>query len=100
MNFLSSLTSIFLGALLGFIFSICLFYLTNKLYVKLQRETVSKNLIKEFEFNELYLKKLLENLKNIIEKIGTNDRDTYYYCIYKDYQRQFMQSYFQQGTHY
>jgi len=70
MSFCQNLLSTFIGALLGFIFSICLFYFTNKW------------------------------AKKAIEKITVNDKDVFYYFNYIGYQRLFIQTYFQQGFLY
>ena len=100
MNFWQNIISTFIGAFLGFIFSICLFYLTNKWSKKSQRKSLEKNLIKEFEFNEHYLQKILEDLKKAIEKITVNDKNVFYYFNYVSFQRLFTQTYFQQGFLY
>jgi len=100
MEYWTSLISTFIGALLGFIFSLCLFYLVNKWNRNLQRKSLQKNLIKEFEFNGHYLQSLLGNLNKAIEKINADDKKLYYYCYYKDFQRLFIHLYFQQGIHY
>ena len=100
MNFWQNIISTFIGAFLGFVFSICLFYLTNKWSKKTQRKSLEKNLIKEFEFNEHYLQKILEDLKKAIEKITVNDKNVFYYFNYVSFQRLFTQTYFQQGFLY
>lgn len=100
MNFWQNVFSTFIGALLGFVFSIFLFYLTRRWSKKAQKKSLEKNLIKEFEFNAHYLQKILEDLKKAIEKITVNDKDVFYYFSYISYQRLFTQTYFQQGFLY
>ena len=100
MNFWQNVFSTFIGALLGFIFSIFLFYLTSRWSKNAQKKSTEKNLIKEFEFNEHYLQKVLADIKKAIEKITVNDKNVFYYFNYKSYQRLFVQSYFQQGFLY
>lgn len=100
MNFWQNVFSTFIGAILGFIFSICLFSLTSKWTKKDQKKSLEKNLIREFEFNEHYLQKILEDLKKTIEKITVNDKNVFYYFNYISYQRLFAQTYFQQGFLY
>ena len=100
MNFYQNIFSTFIGVFSGFIFSIFLFYLTNRWSKKTQKKSLEKNLVKEFEFNEHYLQKILENLKKGIEKVTVNDKNVFYYFNYVSYQRLFTQSYFQQGFLY
>ena len=100
MNFWQNMFSTFIGALLGFVFSIFLFYLTNRWTKKREKESLEKNLVKEFEFNEHYLQKVLESLKKAIEKMTVNDKEVFYYFNYIGYQRLFIQTYFQQGFLY
>ena len=96
MSFYQNLVSIFLAVLLGFIFSIILFYLTNKWNRKAQKKSLEKNLIKEFEFNEKYLQGIVKKLSEAIEDITIENRSKYYYFSYKSYQRLFTIVYFKQ----
>jgi hypothetical protein len=98
--FWQNIISTFIGAFLAFIFSICLFYLTTHLQKKSQRASLEKNLIREFEFNEQYLAKLLSELNKAIEKITVNDHNVYFLGKYEGFQRLFIQFYFQQGFLY
>src|SRR3989338_9138279 len=100
MSFWQNLFSTLIGALLGFIFSICLFYFQNKWSKKAEKESLEKNLVKEFEFNEHYLQKVLDEIKKVIEKITVDDRAVYYFFNYLRYQRLLIQTYFQQGYLY
>lgn len=100
MNFWQNVFSTFIGALLGFILSIFLFYLTRRWSKNAQKKSLEKNLIKEFEFNEHYLQKILKDLNKAIEKITVNDKGVFYYIKYISYQRLFTQDYFRQGFLY
>jgi len=100
MNFCQNVLSTFIGVILGFIFSIFLFYLTQRWTKKTQKKSLEKNLVKEFEFNEHYLRKILEDIKKTIEKITVNDKNVFYFFNYISYQRLFAQAYFQQGYLY
>jgi len=100
MNFWQNVLSTFIGALFGFVFSIFLFYLTQRLSKNAQKKSLEKNLVKEFEFNEHYLRKILDDLKKTIEKITVNDKNVFYFFNYISYQRLFTQTYFQQGYLY
>jgi len=61
MNFSLNVLSTFIGVLLGFIFSIVLFYLQQRWTKNTQKKTLEKNLAKELEFNEHYLRKILDD---------------------------------------
>jgi phosphate/sulfate permease len=100
MNFYQNVLSTFIGAILGFIFSIFLFYLTQKWSNRTEKKSLEKNLIKELEFNEHYLSKILQDIKKTIEQITVNDKQVYYYFNYMSYQRTFIQTYFQKGYLY
>lgn len=100
MNFCQNVLSTFIGVILGFIFSIVLFYLTQRWTKSTKKKSLEKNLVKEFEFNDRYLKKILDDLKKAIEKITVNDKNVFYYFNYVNYQRLFINSYFQEGYLY
>ena len=100
MNFYQSVFSMFIGALLGFIFSLFLFYLKEKWSRNAEKKSLENNLIKEFEFNGNYLRKILGDMNKTIEKITVNDKNVFYYFNYMSYQRIFIQAYFQKGYLY
>ena len=100
MNFCQNVISTFIGVTLGFIFSIILFYFQQRWIKKTQKKSLEKNLVKEFEFNKHYLRKILKDIKKTIEKITVNDKNVFYYFKYIGYQRLFTQIYFQQGYLY
>jgi len=95
-NFLST----FMGAILGFIFSLALFYITRVVAQKSDIKILKKNLNKEFEFNIYFLKNLLNNLNGVIEKITANNKNVWFVHQYEEYQRVFTQAYFQRGLLY
>ena len=100
MTFWENTLSTFIGAVLGFIFAIVLFYLTNIWSRKLHKKSFDKNLAKECEFNEYYLEKIVRELQKVIEKIGVNDKNVFHYFNYVSYKRLYTQGYFQQGFLY
>ena len=100
MSFCQNLFSTFIGVLFGFIFSIFLFYLTGKWSKRAQKKSLEKNLIKEFEFNNHYLKRIFDDLNKVIEKIAVNDKNVFIFFNYISYQRLFITTYFQQGYLY
>jgi len=100
MSFCQNLFSTFIAVLFGFIFSIFLFYLTGKWAKRAQKKSLEKNLIKEFEFNNEYLKKIIADLNKVIEKITVNDKEVFIFFNYLNYQRLFISTYFQQGYLY
>lgn len=101
MTFTEHLVSTFLGSVFGFLFSIVLFYLNNKLAKDRERKTLEKNLAKELDFNIIFLERLLEDVKKVIEKVMVEDRDTKtFYFRYSNFQRLFLSAYFREGYMY
>ena len=100
MTFWQSFFPTFSGALLGFIFSIVLFYITNKLNANKNKKTLESNLIKELEYNLAFLKRLISDLNKCIEIVSADDRNIFLFFDYKYYQRLFLLRYFQEGYLY
>lgn len=97
MTFWQSVAATFIGALFGFLFSIALFYITTIIFRKRQRRILEKNVIKEFEFNEDYLKRLQQELGKVIEKISLDDKTIFNYLKYTSYASLFIKAYFGEG---
>lgn len=100
MDFWQTLLSTFFGALLAFIFSIILFYITQEVSSANKKSKLEKYLFYEFEYNQNYLKKVLEDLQKCIEKITVNDKQLFAVFNFAQYQRLFINQYFQHGHLY
>lgn len=89
--------SIFLPALLAFIFSIILFYLTKLVSNTLEKRRLEGNLINEFELNALLLKNLLRELEHLeylsFRNIAKNDKPITT-PVYTNYRRFFTETFF------
>lgn len=97
MSFWTNMFSTFIGALLGFVLSIALFYLTSRWSKKSREEELEKSLIKELEYNGYYLEERLKELKKSIERVSADDKTAFPFFDYTGYQRVFLQEYFKQG---
>ncbi len=99
-SFFQNLFSTFLGAVLGFIFSIILFHIVEDKKEKKTKKTLIRSLKKEFEFNIYLLKKLKDDISKIIEKVNGDNHEIYIYLKYNEFQTFFLQRYFQLGYMY
>ena len=100
MTFWQYLLATFGGVGLGFVFSIFLFYLTNRWGRNTRRRLLEKNVVKEFEFNEKYLEEVVKKLDEAIQDITIGDKNGSYYFNYRSYQRLFTNAYFMQDFLY
>ena len=100
MTFWQNVSSTFIGALFGFVFSLFLFYLTTKWARSSHKKSLEKNLVQELQFNIDFLKKVLGDLGKVIERITVDERNVFYFFEYARYQSFFLLAYFQQGYLY
>lgn len=100
MTFWEYVLATFGGVGLGFVFSIFLFYLTNRWGRNTRRKLLEKNVAKEFEFNEKYLGEVMKKLDEAIQDITIGDKTRFYYFNYRSYQRLFTNAYFMQDFLY
>ncbi|TKJ44694.1 hypothetical protein CEE35_07045 [Candidatus Aerophobetes bacterium Ae_b3b] len=100
MTFWEYVFATFGGVGLGFVFSIFLFYLTNRWGRNTRRKLLEKNVVKEFEFNEKYLEEVVKKLEEAIQDITVGDKTRFYYFNYRSYQRLFTNAYFMQNFLY
>ncbi len=101
MNFYENMFSTFIGALAGFVFSIILFYLTNKWKEKDKKKNLRKNLLKELDYDLIYLTDILSDINKVVEKIGINaPEECFIFLKYSGYQSLFLNIYFREGFLY
>lgn len=77
MTFEQQILSTFIGALAGFIFSIFLFYLTEKFKINKTNKDLSNNLQKELNHNISFLENYKDEFEKIIRKISANDKQIF-----------------------
>ncbi len=100
MTFWQYLLATFVGVALGFVFSIILFYLTNRWSRNARKKSLEGNLVKEFVFNEKYLQDLIKKLDAALQDITVENRNAYHYFRYRSYQQLFTTTYLSQDFIY
>src|SRR3989304_9642800 len=76
-------SSTFIGASLGFIFSIALFYLIERWRARWIHKGLCDNLQKEFDFNIVLITEMQEGVEEILRKITANNPRIYTTVFYK-----------------
>ncbi|MFA5173447.1 MAG: hypothetical protein WC435_03570 [Candidatus Paceibacterota bacterium] len=92
--------STFIGALSAFIFSIFLFYLTEKWKNKLANKNLGDCLQKEIDYNIIFLEKYKEDYEKMLRQISANDKQIYTVFRFEKLQRLFLQEAFNKGILY
>lgn len=100
MTFEQQIISTFIGALAGFIFSIFLFYFTEKWKNSRINKDLSNNLQKEFDYNINFLDGYKDEFEKLIRKITANDRQIFTVFRFKKLQRLFILEAFNKGLLY
>jgi hypothetical protein len=77
LSFWQNVESTALGATLGFVFSIALFYLSQKVSRSTWRRDSRKSFSKELEFNRKYIETQLGALDKTIERIANDEREVF-----------------------
>lgn len=101
MNFWQQAAATFIGALSGFIFSIALFYVTEKVKQHSYADNLEKNLQKELDFNLSLLETIKDEIDELLRKITANDAQHIFTIFkYEQLQKNFLQQAFWNGTLY
>jgi uncharacterized membrane protein YgaE (UPF0421/DUF939 family) len=100
MKFGQQILATLIGTIAGFIFSIILFYLTNKWKINSYKKNVVKNFSKEIEYNLSLINRLHSQINDVISKVTADRIDIYTYLDYKRYQRLFLDELFRQEVLY
>jgi len=90
----------FIGALVAFIFSISLFYLTEKWKRSIANKDLNKNIQKESEYNLEYLSRQKTNIDDAINDVAANNRYLRFIPYFYKLQRQFILEAFNKGLLY
>lgn len=100
MTFGEQIIATFIGAISAFIFSIALFYFTEKWKNSTVNKNLRDNLQKEFEYNIAFLEECKSDFDKLLRKVTAND--TQIYTIFRFYrlQRLFILEAFNKGLLY
>lgn len=100
MTFGQQLLATLIGTISGFLFSIALFYFTQKIKHLNEKSNIFKSLKSEFRYNLSLLNNLLNDINKTITKISADDKDIFFYFRYSNFQRLFLQEAFRLGLLY
>jgi hypothetical protein len=95
--------STFFSTFFAFLFAILIFFLSRFVIKYFERKRLQKNLINEFELNELFLHNLLRELEHLeylsFRNIARNEKKVSA-PVYTNYRRFFTEAYFKDGVLY
>lgn len=77
MAFWQNVLSTAIGATLGFVFSIALFYISQRVRENTWRRDVRKSFYRELEFNRDYVVAQLDALEKTIERVSNDEREVF-----------------------
>ncbi len=100
MTFEQQSLATFIGALAGFVFSIFLFYLTEKWKNNKANKDLSNNLQRELAYNSNFIESYKEDFEKLIRKIAANDRQIFTIFRFNKLQRLFLFESFNKGLLY
>lgn len=100
MTFGQQIASTFIGAFAAFIFSLTLFYLTEKWKNSRMNKDLNRNLQKEFDFNVNFLKKFKTDYEKMLRQITADDVQIYTIFRFNKLQRLFILEAFNKGLLY
>jgi hypothetical protein len=100
MTFEQQIISTFIGALAGFIFSIFLFYFTEKWKNNKANENLSFNLQKELDYNINFIEGYGDEFEKLIRKVATYDKQIFTAFRFNKLQRLFILEAFNRGLLY
>ena len=96
-SYWTKMSASMIGTVAGFIFSICLFYITESVKRKRAKEGALKGLQREFDYNVA----LLDSWKSMIDKavaqVASGDHQVFEFFPYSRYSRLFTQQAFAAG---
>ena len=99
-NYWQPLISTFIGALLAFIFSICLFYLTEKWKSTRANKNLNTNLQREFDYNIQFLESYKSDFEKLVRAISSNNKFPLIIFRFYKLQRLFILEAFNKGLLY
>lgn len=99
-NYWQPLIPTFVGALLAFIFSIFLFYLTEKWKSSRANKNLSTNLQREFDYNIQFLETYKSDFEKLVRAVGADTKDPPIIFRFYKLQRLFILEAFNKGLLY
>ena len=100
MTFTQQIFATFIGAFAAFIFSIALFYLTEKWKNSRINKDLSGNLQKELTFNITFLESFEDEIEKGLRQISADDKSVIIIWKFSQFQRLFIQEAFNKGLLY
>ena len=100
MTFWEQTLSTLIGVIAGFVFSIIVFYLTERWKNSRVNKNLSANLQKEFEFNINFIEKYRTEFEKLIRKVSANDKQPFIVFRFNRLQRLFILEAFSKGLLY
>ncbi len=99
-NYWQPLIPTFIGALLAFIFSIFLFYLTEKWKSSRANKNLSTNLQREFDYNIQFLESYKSDFEKLVRAVSSNNKFPLIIFRFYKLQRLFILEAFNKGLLY
>lgn len=100
MSFWQQVISTFIGALAGFLFSILLFYFTERWKNSQKKRNLNFNILKECEYDIDFLEKFKSDFEKACQQITINDKNIFIIFRFSKLQRLFILSAFNEGLLY
>jgi len=97
MTFTENVISTGIGAFLGFIFAILLFYFTEKWKEDKIRKRLESSVAKELDFNIKLFNQQIGNLNKAIEEVASNNRAILISYGFKNFQSSLLSIYYNSG---
>ena len=99
-EFIKQAAPIFSAALLAFMFSLVIFYVTERLKRKTERKEMLRNVYREIRFNLNFLDKYKIELDRLVQKVIANDQNVSHFFKFGKLQRTFLLNAFDKGLLY
>jgi hypothetical protein len=92
--------STLIGTTAGFVFSLSLFYVTERIKNRNRQSQVLRSLLRELDLNLTYLRREHSNLNTMITRVGADDQQIYLRTRFYYIVRYFLQQAYQEGVLY
>lgn len=97
MTFTENVISTGIGAFLGFIFAILLFYFTEKWKEEKIKKRLESSVAKELDYNIKLFNQQIGNLNKIIEEVAANNKSIHISYGFKNFQSSLLSIYYNTG---
>lgn len=100
MDFYQQVLATLAGVIGGFVFSIILYYLTERWRMKGEKKTILRNVLQECEYNIVLLIRMREQLNDMLQEVAVNKAQIYKPFVFSRIQRLFVLEAFKKGFLY